>query len=160
MVVAGKFDGDNFADLLTAPGTGGGPHIQVFKGSDQPSQLFNQPFVGFFAFDPPSGLVDNQSGDNGFNTGVSGVAFGGSQDGTGARRSILVSAPRGSAFSIVAFDPSLDLLNPTKLNAQYQQVLAGQSVNGVIVPTTSIEGFPFDKLRDGGSVGGFSTDSK
>ncbi len=159
-VDVGRYDGDTFADLLTAPGTGGGPHIQVFKGSDQPAQLFNQPFVGFFAFDPPSGLVDNQSGDNGFNTGVSGVAFGGSQDGTGARRSILVSAPRGSAFSIVAFDPRLDLLNPTKFDTQYQRTLAGQLVNGVIVPTTSIEGFDFDKLRDGGSVGGFSADSK
>ena len=159
-VDVGRYDGDKFADLLTAPGTGGGPHIQVFKGSDQPAQLFNQPFLGFFAFDPPSGLVENQSGDNGFNTGVSGVAFGGSQDGTGSRRSILVSAPRGSAFSIVAFDPRLDVLNPTKFDAQYQRTLAGQLVGGVIVPTTSIEGFDFDKLRDGGSVGGFSADSK
>ena len=104
--------------------------------------------------------MENQSGDNGYNTGVSSIAFGASQNVNGSRRTILVSAPRGSAFSIVAFDPSQDLLNPTKFNTNYQETIAGQLVNGIFVTANNVEGFPFDKLRDGGSVGGFSTDTK
>ncbi|HUR76327.1 MAG TPA: VCBS repeat-containing protein [Acidimicrobiales bacterium] len=32
-VAAGQFDNDNNADIVTAPGPGGGPHVQVFSGS-------------------------------------------------------------------------------------------------------------------------------
>lgn len=164
-VDVGRYDADSIADLVTAPGPGGGPHIQVFLGSSLSGQLFTQPLVGFFAFDLPSGLVQNQAGIDGFYSGVGNVAFGASQDTNGGNRSILVTSPRGTGFSIVRFDrqtqddkgnPLPASAPPKKTNANYQQTLAGAFVNGVIVPTDSITGLLFVSLHDGGFVGGFS----
>src|SRR5690606_3178812 len=44
-VATGDFDMDGRADILTGPGTGGGPHVRAFDG-DNLSQL-----ASFFAFD-------------------------------------------------------------------------------------------------------------
>jgi hypothetical protein len=45
-VSARDLDGDNLADILTAAGPGGGPHVRAFRGDDG-AELFSE-----FAFDP------------------------------------------------------------------------------------------------------------
>jgi streptogramin lyase len=45
-VAVGDVNGDGFADIVTAPGPGGGPHVEVFNGADL-SLL-----ESFFAYDP------------------------------------------------------------------------------------------------------------
>lgn len=51
-VAGGDVTGDGLADIITAPGAGGGPHVRIFDG-----QTFGQPgkpaeVRGFMAFDP------------------------------------------------------------------------------------------------------------
>jgi hypothetical protein len=45
-VAAGDLDGDGRADLLTAPGSGGGPHVRAFDGDNL------SPLANFFAYGP------------------------------------------------------------------------------------------------------------
>jgi hypothetical protein len=45
-VASGDFDGDGRADVMTAPGPGGGPHVRVFDGTDA-SEIF-----GIMAYAP------------------------------------------------------------------------------------------------------------
>ena len=47
-VAAGNVDGAGFADIITAPEAGGGPHVRVFNG--QTGQLLNVPVANFFAY--------------------------------------------------------------------------------------------------------------
>jgi hypothetical protein len=49
-VAAGNVDGAGFADIVTAPEAGGGPHVRVFHG--QTGQQLNVPVANFFAFSP------------------------------------------------------------------------------------------------------------
>jgi hypothetical protein len=44
-VSAAKLDGDSRAEVITAPGTGGGPHVKIFRGSD------GEVLSSFFAFE-------------------------------------------------------------------------------------------------------------
>jgi hypothetical protein len=44
-VAAGDFDNDGRADILTGPGTGGGPHVRAFDGDNL------NPLTSFFAFE-------------------------------------------------------------------------------------------------------------
>ncbi|WP_161967245.1 autotransporter-associated beta strand repeat-containing protein [Fimbriiglobus ruber] len=160
-VDVGGYSSDSVDDLVTAPGPGGGPDVQIFPGSTNPAALFAQPIASFFAFNPPAagtGLIATASSGSTFDDGVGGVAFGGSQDGIGGRRSILVSSPRGAAFQIAEFLPQADITQPpVEADADYEQVLAGSIVNGTIVRATSVAGIPFTLLVGGGSVGGYSS---
>jgi len=57
-VAAGDVDGDGRADLVTATGAGGGPHVKVFNG------LTLNPDASFFAYDPSFlGGVNVATGD-------------------------------------------------------------------------------------------------
>jgi subtilisin family serine protease len=51
-VAAGDLDGDGKADIFTAPGTGGGPHVKVFSGADLVAGSYLSPIRSFFAGDP------------------------------------------------------------------------------------------------------------
>lgn len=44
-LAVGNFDGDKFADIVTAPGPGGGPHIKIFRAVGGPVR-------SFFAYEP------------------------------------------------------------------------------------------------------------
>lgn len=58
-VAAGDVNGDGFADIITGPGAGGGPHIRIFDGTD-PTTTINT----FFAYDASfTGGVRVASGD-------------------------------------------------------------------------------------------------
>lgn len=61
-VAAGDLDGDGKAEIITGSGSGGGPHVKVFRlgGSTNPLQEVS----GFFAFAPSfTGGVNVASGD-------------------------------------------------------------------------------------------------
>lgn len=49
-VAAGNVDGSGFAEILTAPAAGGGPHVRLFNG--QTGQPLNHPAGNFFAYSP------------------------------------------------------------------------------------------------------------
>ncbi len=49
-VAAGNVDGSGFADIITAAGPGGGPHVRVFDG--QTGQPLTGPAASFFAYVP------------------------------------------------------------------------------------------------------------
>ena len=51
-VAAADLDGDGKADIFTAPGTGGGPHVKVFSGADLIAGSYLSPIRNFFAGDP------------------------------------------------------------------------------------------------------------
>ena len=58
-VAMGDVNHDGFADLITATGPGGGPHIKVFSGADYETVLYS-----FFAFEPTfTGGLTIASGD-------------------------------------------------------------------------------------------------
>jgi hypothetical protein len=159
-VDAGRFDGDEIADVVTAPGPGGGPHIQVFLGSA--AAPLSKLGISFFAFEPTqSGLLPEQAPGT---SGVSSVGFGSSADGSGSRRSILTSQPRGQSFEVVKFefDNPLDV-GTMKRSEDFEEMLNSSLVNGVFIPSNTIEdptapggGISIDALRNGGSVGGFA----
>ena len=174
---AGRYDSDAATDLVTAPGSGGGPHVKVFLGIAGPrgtKGLAEVAAVSFLAYDPPTGLVGGEGAVSAYLTGVGGVAFGATQDaqGLGGRRSILVTSPRGSSFSVTRFDIHVNPANfaddlgslPDKI-VDYQQTIGGQGG----VPSTTVnvsaigspdELVPFTLLRDGGSASGFSVEPK
>jgi len=167
-VDAGRYDADVSDDLVTAPGTGGGPHVKVFLGSGTRAGVVTTEAVGFMAYDfPVTGLVGGDAAASAFQTGVGGVAFGASLDptGQGGRRSILVSAPRGSEFSITRFDsPDVATAVPTgdQKVTNYQQTLAatGAQTRSPTINVAAVgspeELLAFNVLRDGGSAAGFS----
>jgi hypothetical protein len=74
-VAAGDVNGDGRADIITAPGAGGGPHVRVFSGLDR------QVLTEFFAYSPnyqggvhvAAGNVDGA----GFADIITGTDFGG-----------------------------------------------------------------------------------
>ncbi len=176
-VDAGRYDADATTDLVTAPGAGGGPHVKVFLGSGKATGVAEVAAVSFLAYDPPTGLVGGEDAMSAYLAGVGGIAFGATQDaqGLGGRRSILVTSPRGSSFSVTRFDVVVksdltdDLANLPRKSPDYQETLAGKLVGTVVVNAKSInvaspnapdELIAFDTLRDGGSASGFSVDSK
>ncbi len=56
-VAAGDIDGDGKDEIITGPGTGGGPHVRIFKAN-------GVEVVGFFPFEPTfTGGVDVAAGD-------------------------------------------------------------------------------------------------
>ena len=174
-VDAGRYDSDATTDLVTAPGAGGGPHVKVFLGSGKASGVAEVAAVSFLAYDPPvTGLVGGEDAASAYLTGVGGVAFGATQDaqGLGGRRSILVTSPRGSPFSVTRFDIAVNPANfaddlgnlPNKI-FDYQQTIGGQGdVPSKTVNVSAIgspdELVPFTLLRDGGSASGFSVEPK
>lgn len=174
-VDAGRFDSDAIADLVTAPGPGGGPHIQVFQGrkNTQPfledsvrGAAFRTAFASFFAFENSPSLINQQQ----VLTGVGGVSFGASTDGFGANRSILVTRPTGSPFEIVKFeqvDPTVTLTPDDvalgirletaaplgiifKRTPQFQNILTGFLNPG------DDKFLPYSQLVNGGSAAGSS----
>jgi serralysin len=57
-VASGDVDGDGRADIITAAGSGGGPHVKVFSGAS------GEEITSFFAFDPSfTGGVSVAAGD-------------------------------------------------------------------------------------------------
>ncbi len=84
VVAVADVDGDGIADIVTAPGAGGGPHVQVFDGRT------GAVIRSFFAFDPN------------FTGGVSVAA--GDTDGDG-RAEIFASAGTGGGPAVKQFDP-------------------------------------------------------
>jgi hypothetical protein len=161
-VDAGRYDTGSTADLVTAPGAGGGPHVKVFLGSGTAGGLSASEIVGFMAYDFPTGLVGGANAASAFFTGVGGVAFGAAQDVTGSRRAILVTAPRGSEFTVTRFDSTDDIRAVPTKTVNYQHAL------GSPTPTTSInlgtsaapDFVEYSVLRDGGSASGFAVSSK
>jgi Tol biopolymer transport system component len=51
-VAAGDLDGDGVAEIITAPGPGGGPHVRAFKLSASRVPI---PIASFYAYDPGFG---------------------------------------------------------------------------------------------------------
>ena len=49
-VAAGNVDASGFADIITAPGAGGGPHVRVFDGNT--GEPLGAPSGSFFAYSP------------------------------------------------------------------------------------------------------------
>ncbi len=74
-VAAGDVNRDGYADLITAAGPGGGPHVKVFSGKD------GTELKSFYAFDPTfRGGVFVASGDlnrDGFDDVIAGMGVGG-----------------------------------------------------------------------------------
>jgi hypothetical protein len=164
-VDAGFYDADELADIVTAPGPGGGPHIRVFLGSQAQGTVYPQPtdpVTNFVAFGPDPSLVAGEQANRG---GVSGVAFGSSSGGSGRNQAILVSTPRGREIQVLRFDP-LQLNPDGSLKTVYD--LDNDGVNDFdlldspfLVPITDQNGNPIDTagLRDGGAVTGFSQET-
>jgi hypothetical protein len=148
-VAAGSYDSDNFADILTGPGLGGGPHIRVISGAAIKVNPFLDPsttpgalLANFLAFPPLNSPIP---GDSGNNLGVGGVAFGVGANGSvgSTNQSILVGSPRGIADQALKF-----LYNPGN------PVLPGTDI--IALNPTPISP-PISTLRDGVSVGGLAT---
>ncbi len=134
-VDAGRFDGDTIADLVTAPGLGGGPHIQVFQGRKVDADPVRDPFLvagqrtllaSFFAFEAQSNLFGQQPN----RAGVGSVAFGSSTDGQGGLRSLLVTRPSGVGFEVLRFE----LVNDNPLNLP---TIAPVAPSGMLMRTTT-----------------------
>jgi hypothetical protein len=55
-VAAGDINGNGIADIITAAGPGGGPHVRVFEGSNPDAgamgQTIDGPLGSFFAYEP------------------------------------------------------------------------------------------------------------
>ena len=57
-VASADIDGDGFADIITGPDAGGGPHVRVFSGAN-----FSSEIASFFAFGGFAGGVRVAAGD-------------------------------------------------------------------------------------------------
>ncbi|QEL19745.1 beta strand repeat-containing protein [Limnoglobus roseus] len=178
LVAAGRYDSDSIDDLMTAPGSNGGPRLRIFQGTqDMSAALFTSQdpptIVNTFAFTNSTGLI---STDQTNNLGVGSISFGSSADGSGGNRSVLVSRPRGAAFEVLKFThgSTLDVVNGNDTtfasegsNQMYQTVLNQNSdfvdltdPNLILAnPNTPRVLVPFTQLRSGGSVAGGSVSS-
>jgi hypothetical protein len=110
-VAAGDVDGDGFADIITAPGPGGGPHVQVFSGRT------GQVIRSFMAYDPRfTGGVYVGAGDvnhDGFADIITGPGVGG-----GPHLRVFNSTGTGLLVDTNAFPPGIPgsgLFNGTTL---------------------------------------------
>lgn len=98
-VAAGDVNGDGIADIITATGPGGGPHVKAFSGSDR-SQLHS-----FFSYTPSfTGGVSVATGDlNG--DGVADVITGAGNGGSGHVR-VFDGSNAAPIRDFFAFDPN------------------------------------------------------
>lgn len=100
-VAAGDLDGDKKAEIVTGPGTGGGPHVKTFTAG-------GVTISSFFAYDPTfTGGVFVATGDRNGDSKAEIIT------GTGTgKTTVNVFSPAGSLQqSYVAFDPN-DVGNP------------------------------------------------
>jgi hypothetical protein len=99
-VAAGDVNGDGFADIITAAGPGGGPHVKIFNG------VQGNLLQSFFAFDPTfQGGVNVAAGDvNG--DGKADVVVGAGAGG-GPQVKVFGAGVQGNLLhSFFAFDPT------------------------------------------------------
>jgi len=155
LVASGDFDGGGRADILTGPGYGGAPHIEVFGFTTGQPELL----ASFFAFD----FVTNARGIDGLqvidpnaSTGVGSVAFG-IPDGTG-RQEILVSTAQGPRLQLRRYNLSSSSVQ-TDPNL-YGLLTVGSVQTPLAYPILDpITGrvLSEQEFSDGGMVGGIAT---
>ncbi len=100
-VAGGRMNGDGRADIITAPGAGGGPHVKVFSGAD------GSLLASFLAYDPTfTGGVTvavRPLGAGGVNAVVTGTGAGG---GPHVEQWDIGATTVTRTYSDLAFDPS------------------------------------------------------
>jgi hypothetical protein len=130
-VAAGDVNGDGLADVITAAGAGGGPHVRVFSGADG-SELSS-----FFAYNP------------GFTGGVRVAA--GDLDGDGLAE-IITGAGTGGGPHVRAFDGQTGLLadHPAANFFAYFPLFLG----GVYVAAGDLDGDGLAEIITGAGSGG------
>ena len=165
-VGAGLFSSNSHADVLTAPGPGGGPRVEVFAGNPAalPSGVAPTVAADFMAVDPAAAATGTSLvfSDQVQQFGVSGIAFGSSVNGT---QSILVSTGRGQQQHIFRFVRNPDgTINPQPqdlLNAvdNNKNPLFTSATSPVAITDANGNLIPIAQLFGGGSVAGFSSSS-
>ncbi|HET6575559.1 MAG TPA: hypothetical protein VFG68_18295, partial [Fimbriiglobus sp.] len=152
-VDAGDFDNDGFADVLTGPGVGGGPHVRVFDGKTAPT---GSPTVlaNFIALDPPP---DPLFGVTAPQNGVGGVAFTGR--GNNGLRNVVVGSARGTLVQVIEYEFTPGQPAPTRQAAVLEPSgrFIVQNVS-TADPTPAIDPLPV-QLGYGATVGGFLDES-
>ncbi|MFO0796133.1 MAG: FG-GAP-like repeat-containing protein [Gemmataceae bacterium] len=126
-VAAGDLDGDGYVDIVTGPGPGGGPHVQIFSGRT------GEVAAAFMAYDPS------------VRTGVY-VAVG---DVTGDGRPDIVTAPAGlNGPHVKVFDGG------TLAEVRSFYAFDASDRGGVTVATGDVDGDGFADVVAGRATGG------
>jgi hypothetical protein len=186
LVDAGRFTGSAAADVVTAPGGGGGPNVRVFDLTlPDPDK---HPVANFFAYDPSTAAMNSLIRSETSAGGVGGVAFGPSTDGSGGNRTILVGTGRGTAAEVYEFTPTVATAttgvaqgqpiavkintpapgtippdgntDPTKIRVT-RQVQVGSPddlADGIVDGKLTVD-LPISSLTDGTTVAGFTSSS-
>jgi predicted outer membrane protein len=127
-VAAADLDGDNVADIITAAGAGGGPHVQAFSGRD------GRRITSFYAYDPRfTGGVNVTAGRV-----------------TGDLMQIVTGAGPGGGPHVKVFNLSAGAANPAREFFAYADGFTG----GVFVAAADLSGGGATSLITGAGAGG------